>query len=61
MRELMRSNGLGQTALARKVGIAQSTISHVLNGRRDLTKEQVVKLARFFNVGPAAFLPTIVS
>jgi HTH-type transcriptional regulator/antitoxin HigA len=57
LRELMRSNGLSQTDLARKVGMAQSTISAVLNGTRSLTKEQVVALGRFFNVSPAAFLP----
>jgi HTH-type transcriptional regulator/antitoxin HigA len=57
LRELMASNGLSQPALARKVGIAQSTISAVLNGSRSLTKEQVVVLARFFHVAPGVFLP----
>jgi len=54
--ELMRTNGLNQTALEEKVGIAQSTISAVLTGSRELTKDQVIKLARFFQVTPAAFL-----
>jgi HTH-type transcriptional regulator / antitoxin HigA len=57
LRELMRSNGLSQKELERRVGIAQSTISAVLNGTRSLTREQVITLARFFNVAPAAFLP----
>jgi HTH-type transcriptional regulator/antitoxin HigA len=57
LRELMRSNGLTQTDLAKKVGIVQSTISAVLNGSRKLTKNQVIKLAKFFNVTPAAFWP----
>jgi HTH-type transcriptional regulator / antitoxin HigA len=56
LRELMRANGLSQNELAKKVGIAQSTISNVLNGSRKLTKNQVIKLAAFFNVAPAAFL-----
>src|SRR5262249_30955884 len=55
LRELMRSNGLSQLKLAREVGIAQSTISAVLNGNRALTKEQVVRLAQFFHISPAAF------
>ena len=42
----------------KKVGIAQSTISAVLNGSRKLTKAHVLKLAEFFNVAPAAFLPS---
>jgi HTH-type transcriptional regulator/antitoxin HigA len=57
LRLLMESNRLNQTTLAKRAGISQSTISAVLNGSRSLTKEQLVTLARFFNVAPAAFLP----
>jgi HTH-type transcriptional regulator/antitoxin HigA len=57
LRELMRSNGLSQMGLAKAVGIAQSTISAVLTGARSLTKGQVLKLATFFGLPPAAFLP----
>ncbi len=58
LRELMRSNDLSQNGLAKKVGISQSTISAVLNGSRKLTKAHLLKLAEFFNVAPAAFLPS---
>ena len=58
LRELMRSNGFGQSSLSKKVGISQSTISAVLNGIRSLTKEQIITLAAFFRVSPAAFLPS---
>jgi HTH-type transcriptional regulator/antitoxin HigA len=57
LRELMRGHGLTQTRLSEAVGIAQSTLSAVLNGTRSLTKGQVVKLAKFFAVHPSAFLP----
>ncbi len=57
LRELMRSHGLSQNALKTRTGIAQSTISAVLNGERSLTKEQVITLAGFFGVSPSAFLP----
>jgi HTH-type transcriptional regulator/antitoxin HigA len=57
LRELIRASGLTQPNLAKKVGIAQSTISAVLNGTRTLTREQVVTLARYFGVSPAALLP----
>jgi len=53
----MRSNGLTQATLAKKVGIAQSTQSAVLNGARSLTKRHVVTLANYFGISPAAFLP----
>lgn len=58
LRMLMESNGLSQARLARQVGISQSTISAVLAESRSLTKEQIVVLARYFCVSPAAFLPT---
>lgn len=58
LRELMRSNGLSQSSLSKKVGISQSTISAVLNGIRSLTKEQIIALGRFFHVSPGAFLPS---
>ncbi len=57
LRELMRSHGLSQNRLAKAVGIAQSTISAVLNGHRSLTKEHVIALAAFFQVEASAFLP----
>jgi HTH-type transcriptional regulator/antitoxin HigA len=57
LRELMRCNRLGQTELAKAVGIAQSTISAVLTGARSLTKQQILGLAEFFTIAPTAFLP----
>ena len=57
LRELMSANGLTQSSLSKKVGIAQSTISAVLSGSRSLTKEQLIALATFFHVSPAVFLP----
>ena len=58
--ELMRSNGFNQLRLAKLTGIAQSTISAVLNGARSLTKEQVSTLAKVFGVSPAVFFPATV-
>lgn len=55
--ELIRSNGLTQLVLAKKVGISQSTISAVIKGTRSLTKDHIIALAKFFHVSPAAFLP----
>jgi HTH-type transcriptional regulator/antitoxin HigA len=57
LRELMNANRLSQPKLAKAVGIAQSTISAVLNGSRSLTKGQVIALAKHFGVAPGAFLP----
>ena len=57
LRELMRSNRLNQVQLAKAIGMSQSTVSAVLTGARSLTKGQVLKLAKFFGIAPAAFLP----
>ena len=52
----MTANKLSQPKLAKEVGISQSTISDVLNGKRSLTREQIVSLSEFFGVSPTAFL-----
>lgn len=57
LRSLMESNRLSQTQLSREVGIAQSTISAVLNGSRKLTKGHMEKLGRRFNLPASVFLP----
>lgn len=56
LRSLMEGNGLTQARFAREVGIAQSTVSAVLNGSRALTKAHMVKIARRFNLSPSVFL-----
>jgi antitoxin component HigA of HigAB toxin-antitoxin module len=57
LRSLMESNRLSQARLAKEVGIAQSTISAVLNGSRKLTKGHMEKIGRRFNLPASAFLP----
>src|SRR4051812_28536283 len=57
LRELMRQHGMTQQRLEAAVGITQSTISAVLNGKRPLTFDQVIAMADHFAVSPSAFLP----
>jgi HTH-type transcriptional regulator / antitoxin HigA len=57
LRELINSSKLSQHQFSKAVGIAQSTISAVLNGSRKLTTDHIMKLARHFNISPAVFLP----
>lgn len=45
-----------QTQLAAAVGIATSTISEILNGKRKLTRGQIEKLAAYFRVSPGVFM-----
>ena len=44
-----------QAKVARDTGIAESTVSEVLAGKRKLNRAQIGKLARYFKVSPAAF------
>jgi HTH-type transcriptional regulator / antitoxin HigA len=57
LRFLLDQRQLAQGEAARGAGIAESTISEVLSGKRQLTRTQIEKLARYFHVSPALFLP----
>jgi HTH-type transcriptional regulator/antitoxin HigA len=59
LRELMATNRMSQSTLAKAVGISQSTLSAVLSGKRSLTIEHMTRLSRFFHVAPEVFLPVI--
>ncbi len=46
-----------QAEVARATGIRESRISEVLSAKRKLTRTQITKLAAYFRVSPAVFLP----
>jgi HTH-type transcriptional regulator/antitoxin HigA len=52
---LIESRSTTQAEVAKGAGIAESTISEVLAGKRKLTRAQIGKLARHFHVEPGAF------
>jgi HTH-type transcriptional regulator / antitoxin HigA len=55
LRHLLEARGITQAQLAVDVGILMSTISHVLNNKRRLTRNQVGILSKYFGVPPAVF------
>jgi HTH-type transcriptional regulator/antitoxin HigA len=55
LRLLIEAKRVTQIEVAKKAGIAESTISAVLAGKRKLNRLQIGKLARFFHVEPGAF------
>jgi len=57
LRFLIEQRGVSQQRVARETGVANSTISAVLNGRRELTLPHIAKLATYFGTEPAVFLP----
>jgi HTH-type transcriptional regulator / antitoxin HigA len=58
LEHLLEAKGVTQAAVARATGIAESRLSEVLRGKRQLTRAQITKLAAYFHVGPAVFLPS---
>ena len=52
---LLETKGVSQSAAAKGAGIAESTISEVLSGKRTLNRKQIGKLAKFFGVGAGVF------
>src|SRR5262249_19184558 len=56
LRFLIEQSGRSQIHLAHATGIANSTISAVISGKRNLTRRQVIKLSAYFHVDPGVFL-----
>jgi HTH-type transcriptional regulator/antitoxin HigA len=54
LRLLMESHGLLQKDLIPEFG-AESTVSLVLSGKRDMNKDHIERLSRRFRVSPAVF------
>lgn len=53
---LIEQKCVTQAAAAAGAGIANSTISEVLAGKRKLNRAQISKLARYFHVARSVFL-----
>ncbi len=55
LRHLIEVKETTQAELARATGIAESTVSEILSGKRSLNKAQIGKLSRYFHVEPGVF------
>ncbi len=55
LRHLIEAKGVSQTDVSKATGIADSTISEVLKGKRSLNRSHIGKLARYFKVSPDVF------
>lgn len=52
LRHLMDAKGVAQTQVSRATGIAKSTISEVLSGKRPFSRRMIRALADYFRVDP---------
>jgi HTH-type transcriptional regulator / antitoxin HigA len=55
LRHLLEVKGTTQSRLAQDTGIAESTISEILSGKRSLNRAQIGKLSRYFHVEAGVF------
>ena len=55
LRHLIDAKGVSQTEVAEGTGIADSTISEVLRGKRFLNRVHIAKLSRYFKVSADVF------
>lgn len=56
LEEFLRPIGLSQTALARAVGVPPRRINEIVLGKRAVTADTDLRLARYFNVSDGFFL-----
>jgi HTH-type transcriptional regulator / antitoxin HigA len=55
LEHLLQAKGVAQAQLAKECGLAESTISEILAGKRKLNRIHIGKLARYFHVEPGVF------
>ena len=55
LQHLIEAKGVSQTAVSQETGIAISTISEVLSGKRTLNRRLIGSLAKYFGVSPSVF------
>ena len=55
LNHLIEAKGVSQTEVSESTGIAISTISEILGGKRTLNRTHIGKLARYFKVSPEVF------
>jgi addiction module HigA family antidote len=56
LEEFLRPMGLSQTALARAIGVAPRRVNEIVLGKRAVTADTDLRLARYFGVSDGFFL-----
>lgn len=56
LRHLIEARETTQARVASETGIAESTVSEILAGKRGLSRRHIEALARHFHVSPAVFM-----
>jgi HTH-type transcriptional regulator/antitoxin HigA len=56
LRHLIEAQNTTQARVSKETGIAESTISAILAGNREMNRKHVEKLSQYFKVKPAVFI-----
>ncbi len=56
LREELEQLGMSAKAIARELGVPQNRISDILRGRRGITADTALRLARYLNTTPQVWL-----
>ena len=56
LEELLQELSVSQAQLARAIGVSAMRVSHVVKGKRPVTAELALRLARFFGQSPQYWL-----
>jgi HTH-type transcriptional regulator / antitoxin HigA len=56
LRTLIEEKGIRQADVARGTGISKTVLSLVIHGKRDLTRQQIAVLSKYFDVDAVVFL-----
>ena len=56
LREYIKSHGISQTFIVNKTGISHSKLSDIVNGKRKITGEELLLIARALEVNADIFL-----
>ena len=59
LRHLIEARGVTQSEVAIKAGIARSTVSEILSGKRSISKSHIGKLAGYFCIPPEVFVANL--
>ncbi len=54
--DFMKPLGLSQYRLAKDIGVPPIRINQIINGRRSITADTAMRLARYFGTSPAVWL-----
>lgn len=57
LRHLLTERGISQASAAREMGMAPSTVSDILRGKRGIGRKHIEAFATYFHVSQAVFLP----